>query len=303
MIGLEVSALLLAIGNAGATQDICAMLAAVQRHFRADDAQLRLPGYGWSVAGPVEVALPPVYLGLRLGRVYSGAELAERGQSPGAMAQAGDCRAIGLRLAEGVGWLVLTRRRAEFRGAESAALAAIAPHVAQAVALAQQLGQLHAQAQIAARHLRLMGVGIVHWDRAGRAIAQDDIARDMLARLPSGANLPAPPEGLRFCRPAPWLEMVVQTSTQGHRIGILRATARPLPPPDVLAQALGLSLSEARLAHALGEGCSLGEAAARLGLTVETARSYSKQIFAKTGTRGQPDLIRRIWAGALPLAI
>jgi DNA-binding CsgD family transcriptional regulator/uncharacterized protein YjeT (DUF2065 family) len=302
MIGSEVSGLLMAITAAGAGRDICALLAAVQRYFRADDAQLRLSGAGWAVAGPIAEGLPPVFAGLRLGRVYSQAELAERGQTDHRFAPGEDCRAIGLRLTEGAGWLILSRARTEFRAVDSATLAMLAPHVAQACALADQFSQMQARAQVAERHLRLMGVGIVQWDRNGRAIAQDAIARDMLARLPAGASLPEPPQGVRFCHPAPGMDMVVQEGAGGARIGILRASTRPLPAPDVLAQALGLSLPEARLAHALGEGCSLREAAERLGLTVETARSYSKQIFAKTGARGQPDLIRRIWAGALPLA-
>ncbi len=292
----------MAIMAAGASRDIRALLIALQRHFRADDAQLRLSGAAWAVAGPIAEGVPPVFAGLRLGRVYSGAELAERGHTHRIFAPGEDCRAIGLRLAEGVGWLILSRARPEFRAVDSATLAMLAPHMAQAFALAEQFSQMQARAQVAERHLRLMGVGIVQWDRNGRAIAQDAIARDLLARLPAGASLPEPAQGVRFCHPVPGVDMVVQEGAAGPRIGILRASTRPLPAPDVLAQALGLSLPEARLAHALGEGCSLREAAEKLGLTVETARSYSRQIFAKTGTRGQPDLMRRIWAGALPLA-
>lgn len=57
--------------------------------------------------------------------------------------------------------------------------------------------------------------------------------------------------------------------------------------------------SEARLAAALAGGDRLADAAARLGLTIETARNYSKKIFAKTGTRGQPDLVRLILSHGL----
>ena len=44
------------------------------------------------------------------------------------------------------------------------------------------------------------------------------------------------------------------------------------------------------------------EAAADLGLTVETARNYSKKIYAKTGARGQAELVRNILTGVLALA-
>ena len=62
----------------------------------------------------------------------------------------------------------------------------------------------------------------------------------------------------------------------------------------LLVDLFGLLPSEAKLAAALARGQSLAEAANQLGLTVETARNYSKKIFAKTGTRGQADLVRLI---------
>ena len=53
----------------------------------------------------------------------------------------------------------------------------------------------------------------------------------------------------------------------------------------------GLSRSEARLACRLASGDSLSTAAATLGLSVETARNYSKSLYAKTGARGQGPLV------------
>jgi DNA-binding CsgD family transcriptional regulator len=68
---------------------------------------------------------------------------------------------------------------------------------------------------------------------------------------------------------------------------------------DLLVDLFGLLPSEARLAAALADGDRMGDAADRLGLTIETVRNYSKKIFAKTGTRGQPDLVRLIYASGL----
>jgi len=62
----------------------------------------------------------------------------------------------------------------------------------------------------------------------------------------------------------------------------------------------GLAPREAKLALALCAGMTLGEAAARLGLSVETARNYSKAIYAKTQTRGQTDLVRLLMGSSLP---
>jgi len=47
---------------------------------------------------------------------------------------------------------------------------------------------------------------------------------------------------------------------------------------------------------------SIVEAAEAHALTVETARYYSKKIYAKTGARGQVDLVRNILTGVLALA-
>ncbi|MEJ2459021.1 MAG: helix-turn-helix transcriptional regulator, partial [Novosphingobium sp.] len=51
---------------------------------------------------------------------------------------------------------------------------------------------------------------------------------------------------------------------------------------------------EAELAVALNEGLSIAEAAERMGLTLETARNYSKRLYAKLGVRGQAQLVRLV---------
>ena len=49
-------------------------------------------------------------------------------------------------------------------------------------------------------------------------------------------------------------------------------------------------------------GLFLLSAAAMLGLTIETARNYSKKIYAKTGARGQPELVRIILTSVLAIS-
>jgi len=71
---------------------------------------------------------------------------------------------------------------------------------------------------------------------------------------------------------------------------------------EQIAELFGLLPSEARLALALSNGQSIAEAAQRLGITVETARNYSKKIYAKMGARGQSDLIRFILTSVLALS-
>ena len=63
-----------------------------------------------------------------------------------------------------------------------------------------------------------------------------------------------------------------------------------------------LSRSEARLALALSHGKTIAEAADDIGITVETARNYSKRLFSKTGTRRQAELVRIILSSVVALA-
>jgi DNA-binding NarL/FixJ family response regulator len=71
---------------------------------------------------------------------------------------------------------------------------------------------------------------------------------------------------------------------------------------EQLAQLFDLLPSEARLALALSRGMNITEAAEDLGLTEQTARTYSKNIYAKMGARGQADLVRFIHRSVLRIA-
>jgi DNA-binding CsgD family transcriptional regulator len=109
----------------------------------------------------------------------------------------------------------------------------------------------------------------------------------------------------------PWLDMLLVATS-------VRANADGLGPSIVayvhadgwssadrceqLGQLFDLIPSEARLALALSRGMSIAEAARDLGLTVESARTYSKRIYAKTGARGQADLVRFIHRSVLAMA-
>ncbi|WP_145963021.1 helix-turn-helix transcriptional regulator [Mangrovicoccus ximenensis] len=94
----------------------------------------------------------------------------------------------------------------------------------------------------------------------------------------------------------------------------ITATSRPAPallgrlrhglsaralPPEQLSKAFGISRSEARLAAQLCDGLSLQEAAEDLGWTIGTARSASKQLFARMGEKSQTGVVRRILQSAV----
>jgi len=109
----------------------------------------------------------------------------------------------------------------------------------------------------------------------------------------------------------PWLDMLVAPlqgdTLSGHRSaavivyvsGDRRSQADRC---EQLVDLFGLLPSEARLAWLLAQATSIAEAAETLGITVETARNYSKKIYAKTGARGHAELVRVIMTSVLALS-
>jgi DNA-binding CsgD family transcriptional regulator len=73
--------------------------------------------------------------------------------------------------------------------------------------------------------------------------------------------------------------------------------------PRNLIRIYGLSRAEARVAVLLGKGLRLEQAAQHLGLTYETVRKHLKQIFSKTGTDRQAELIRTMTSGPCGLRL
>jgi DNA-binding CsgD family transcriptional regulator len=76
----------------------------------------------------------------------------------------------------------------------------------------------------------------------------------------------------------------------------------PDPPLDSsnqqqLRELYSLTAVEARLAAWLLQGKSIDEAAAAMGITVNTARAYLKRVYHKTGVRRQPELMRLLLLG------
>lgn len=81
----------------------------------------------------------------------------------------------------------------------------------------------------------------------------------------------------------------------GRVVVMVRDPEATTPPPDQLLRSIfSLSKAEARLALALAEGGTLVDAADRLEVSHETARSQLKTVFAKTDTNRQTDLVRLI---------
>jgi DNA-binding CsgD family transcriptional regulator len=131
---------------------------------------------------------------------------------------------------------------------------------------------------------------------------------DIIAKL--AKNPSARPHAITLSRD-PWLDMLLVPANRNS------VSAKSVPAVvayvhgdhslstdrcEQLAQLFDLLPSEARLALALSRGMSITEAAKDLGLTVQTARTYSKNIYAKMGARGQADLVRFIHRSVLRIA-
>lgn len=73
--------------------------------------------------------------------------------------------------------------------------------------------------------------------------------------------------------------------------------------PRQLVRMYGLSRAEARVAVLLAKGLRLEQSAQQLGLTYETVRKHLKQIFSKTGTDRQAELVRTLSGGPAGLRV
>ncbi|WP_240959423.1 helix-turn-helix transcriptional regulator [Novosphingobium olei] len=248
-----------------------------------------------------------------------------------------DLRAVRLREPAGLdGWLILAGRE-ELGAAQGRLLALVVPHFRAALRAFSALERERARAQISAEAFRRMNFGWITLDAACCVVDMDSQAESLLARTsairkgPRGRLLPASPEIDRAltsqvralaadpaARPKalhlsrdPWIDLLVAPVRLHGLAGGNQPVAVAYISGDRSSSAdrreqlvglFGLSPSEARLAWAMAQGLGIAEAAAELGLTVETARNYSKKIYAKTGARGQADLVRHILTSVLALA-
>ena len=82
---------------------------------------------------------------------------------------------------------------------------------------------------------------------------------------------------------------------------ITRAGAVTEPDIEPLAEHFSLTQVEIRLVRHLVKGLNVQETAKALQLKVDTVRTYLKQIFQKTGTHRQVELLQLVQNGALPV--
>ncbi len=276
----------------------------------------------------------------RPNRVYSLEELLIRDDSDAARQQAAALARAGISFArfiriptpgDHMAWLFLMDDRQDFRAADSALLSALAPHVAVAIGLLLEADGLRLRATMAEEALAMLGVGQAAFDVEGRIVAADAVAAAELDVQANGrprlrpreeqalgaacAALAATPAHRRqvvrideretrdmLLRPAPQVPRGLPDGATA--VGLIRRPRREqeAAAARVVAATLGLSDREAALAEKISRGQSILAGGAALQLTPETARNYSKRIYAKTGASGQADLVRLLLTGLAPFA-
>lgn len=251
---------------------------------------------------------------LRPNRVYALEELhafapAERVAQSAALVAAdiADTRLMRIGTGPRASWLVLLAAQVTFAAADSALMTRLAPAIAVAAAQIEQLRLLRLRAEVAEQAVAAFGVGqavvgedggLLLADRQWQALRPQGLAQGempaasfsdapQLARLSDGTAM--------MLRPLPHRRAMVAS---------LRSPQASLPEgaAAALTGLLGLSPREAALAVLLAEGRALIEAGRALRLTDETTRNYSKRIYAKTGAKGQGDLVRIVLTSLAPLA-
>lgn len=93
-----------------------------------------------------------------------------------------------------------------------------------------------------------------------------------------------------------WAAITFALPRAGAIVMINDPEAEPMVPVEPLQRLYGLTAAEARLVAALAAGRRIEDAAKAFKISCETARTQLRQIFAKTGTTRQTDLVSTVLA-------
>lgn len=228
------------------------------------------------------------------------------------MAAAQPYRALRVRV-EGGGdaWVIVVRQGDDFASATSALLSGLAPHLALAAAQFWRQERALARDTAAQDMAARLGLSWVLLGANGAAImASDSVPASLLMgdklrltptaqrRLSQQISFYAEGQNTQPLAMVLGPRQALLVPFLGHGAAavlyLLDAKSAPDQGWPVLADIFGLTPNEARFAAELAGGKSIAQAGAALGFTVETARHYSKQLYAKLGAAGQVEVVRRI---------
>lgn len=252
-------------------------------------------------AGAVPLAQEAL-MRMRYLRPYSGDDIAA----------AQPFRAIRVRVdGGGDAWVIVVRQGDDFAAATSALLSGLAPHLALATAqFWRQERALAHQAAVQDMAARL-GISWVLLGANGAALAANDSVPPNLMigdklRLPISAQRQLSQRILSYVEGQNTVPLALNIAASqallvpfsGHGAAAILYVLSAKPAPEqawpVLTDIFALTPNEARFAAQLVQGQSIAQAGAALGFTLETARHYSKQLYAKMGAAGQVEVVRRI---------
>lgn len=204
----------------------------------------------------------------------------------------------------------------------------LVPHLARSLRLSSQFAYLKAESSILFEHLDRLAQGIVILDQLGRVVRANKMAeqiadkRDgiylsareglqahtseessMLRKMIFNAvdvakgNAASPGGSLTVSRPLrrPWIVVVSPfrvSSRQGLAAVLLIDPERnPKPKATLISKLFGFTPAETKMAILLADGTCVEDAAAKLHITMNTARTHVKRMLDKSGLRRQTDLI------------
>lgn len=235
-----------------------------------------------------------------------------------------------------------SRREGPFRSDQERVARVIAPHLARASSIRAQLARAEATANASQHLLARLPFGVVALDDRGRVLfanargeqlLRDDRVRvrhsdprsafsralaSAIARALSTARgrtlegasfVQLPRDGSRplqvLVAPAPRRASEVVLAPHFETAVLLLAVDPALgagPTARALREVFGLTPTLSRLAAALAAGKSLAAYADEAHVTVGTARAQLKEVFARTNTSRQADLVRALLTSVAALA-
>lgn len=222
------------------------------------------------------------------------------------------------------------REAGPYTAAEIGSLQAVIPHLDLAMRQFFARNQLQLERDLYEQTIDSLGVGSLLVDRDCRILSANHYADELLTGLePLGVTdgrlvIREPRKGAEFRR---LIQMLASNPSDGkirvmrlqgrdgEEIGLLlkpilptaayfnteqskvqiflhNPPARHDAPAGLVAELFGLTPAQAMLAIRLARGETISEAAAAMNISENTARNYSKRIFAATGVNRQADLVR-----------
>ncbi|WFL77651.1 helix-turn-helix transcriptional regulator [Altererythrobacter arenosus] len=275
---------------------------------------------------------------MREGRVYSPDELAGLDAPDLLMTENRHLRMVRMHEASGLeAWLLLANGEPVPTSVANL-MSALVPHLRVALRVLARLERERARASMSAGAVSHIDFGWISIDRQARIVDHDEQADRFMSRsgvlrrgaydrlTPSSpaidrqlmeltkefaADPQARPRAINLSQD-PWIDVLVSPvrvealSGDSKAVAVVYFRGEESSSADrcqQLVDVFNLTQSEARFAWSIAQGLSIAEAAEKHGLTIETARNYSKKIYSKTGAKGQVDFMRRVLTSVVALTV